>query len=194
VKYNPNKHHRRSIRLKGYDYSSPGAYFITICTHQRECLFGEIVDSEMQLNSVGLYIQSYWQRLSLNFEIELDAFVVMPNHIHGIIWLGGNIGRGEAFGPKIRKQHKDLCPNASPLQPHGTQPGSIGAIIQNFKSITTQRINRISRSNNNKIWQRNYYEHIIRTENSLQYIRQYIHHNPLSWHHDQLHPDNPSKW
>lgn len=137
MKYNPDNHHRRSIRLKGYDYSSPGAYFITICTHQRECLFGEIVDGEMRLNELGKITQSHWQRLPLHFTVELDALIVMPNHLHGILLLGDKLGRGEAFGQEFSPDSTILLPNASPLQPNGTKPGSIGAIIQNFKSIST---------------------------------------------------------
>jgi REP element-mobilizing transposase RayT len=195
VKYNPDKHHRRSIRLRGYDYSSPGAYFITICTHQRECLFGEIIAGKMHLNELGKVTQNYWQRLPLHFMVELDGFIVMPNHLHGILLLGDKLGRGEAFGTRIVKSGENSCPNASPLQPNGTKPGSIGAIIQNFKSISTQKINRLFyRSNHRQVWQRNYYEHIIRNEKSLHDIRQYIHQNPISWQQDQLHPDNPSKW
>lgn len=99
MKYDPNKHHRRSIRLKGYDYTTAGAYFITICTDQRQCLFGEIVDGKMELNATGMCVQACWQSLPHHFEtLELDTFVVMPNHLHGILRLGGDIGKGEAFG------------------------------------------------------------------------------------------------
>lgn len=223
MKYNPDKHDRRTIRLQGYDYASSGAYFITICTHQRECLFGEIVDGEMRLNALGQMVHACWQRLPFHFpNLTLDAFVVMPNHVHGILALvdppgrGAALGQGSehltddsypnatphprdnpepgvAFGQEMVQNHQDQLPNAAPLRPHLIS-GSVGAMILNFKSVTTRSINRIRRSPGSPVWQRNYYDHIIRNEESWQFIRQYIHNNPLSWQEDQLHPDNPSKW
>jgi REP element-mobilizing transposase RayT len=86
MNYNPEKHHRRSIRLKGYDYTGEGAYYFTICCHQRRCLLGEINDGVMHLNLVGATVKAVWDSLPRHFPlIELDAFVVMPNHVHGII-------------------------------------------------------------------------------------------------------------
>lgn len=196
--YNPDKHHRRSIRLKGYDYTTAGAYFITLCTHQRECLFGAIEDGEMQLSLFGEVVRSSWLRLPQHFRsVELDEFVVMPNHVHGIVWLDDTSGRGEAFAPERTAEAEDINENASPLHGHrfnGTRSGSIGAIVQNFKSISTRRINQIRKSAGIPVWQRNYYEHIIRNDRALQHIREYIQNNPLSWQEDQLHPNNPSKW
>lgn len=195
MKYDPTKHHRRSIRLKGYDYTAAGAYFITVCTYQRECLFGEIVNGVMQLNTFGLCVQACWQSLPDHFQkLQLDAFVVMPNHLHGILLLDGDLGKGEAFGQKIRQSNPNFHPNASPLQPRGTQRRSVGAIIQNFKSVSTRKINRMHQRNGRTIWQRNYYENIIRNESAFQTICQSIQNNPLSWELDKLHPDNPSKW
>jgi putative transposase len=193
MKYNPDKHHRQSIRLKRYDYTSSGAYFITICAYQRECLFGDIVDGVVNLNQIGLGIQNHWQDLPNRFPyMDLDAFVVMPNHLHGIIWLCDDTARRDkAFVSACRMGVQGLGTNASSLQPHGTQPKSIGAIIQNFKSISTRKINRMTSNVGRTIWQLNYYEHIIRNAESLQRIRQYIHQNPLSWQQDQLHLDQP---
>ena len=149
----------------------------------------------MQLNPIGEWIRLGWMNLPQTFRsVELDAFVVMPNHMHGIIWLGGMNCRGEAFAPEISARPRDCDANASPLCPIGTQPGSIAAIIQNFKSISTRKINQMNQASGRTVWQRNYYEHIIRDEIALQHIRQYIQNNPLFWHQDQLHPDNPSKW
>jgi putative transposase len=244
VQYDPQKHHRRTIRLQGYDYSAPGAYFITICTHQRECLFGEIVDGEMRSNELGQMVNACWQRLPFHFpNLTLDAFVVMPNHVHGILILT-NPCRGAALGHNAWHPTENLCPNATPIpkqsppepgvifgqeqslsepgeqspsepgvafgqrQLHLTKDGlpnaaplpprlvagSVGSIVLNFKSVTTRSKNRIRRSPGVPLWQRNYYEHIIRGEKSLQYIRQYITNNPIAWQQDQLHPDNPSKW
>ena len=219
MKYNPEKHHRRSLRLQVYDYTSSGAYFITICTRQRECLFGEIVNGEMGLNELGQLVDACWQRLPLHFpNLQLDAFVVMPNHIHGILVLTdgrgaalGNNGEpstknicpnatphsdakpGVAFGQKGSINAKDGLPNAAPLLPRLVS-GSVGAIVLNFKSITTRTLNRIKRSPGLSLWQRNYHEHIIRSDKSLQTIRHYIQQNPSSWQQDQLHPNNPSCW
>ena len=122
MKYDPQKHHRRSIRLKGHDYTSPGTYFITICTHQRQCLFGEIVDGEMQLNEFGKWVDACWQRLPTHFpHLQLDRFVVMPNHIHGILTLTHNPnehtpsnGRGAAFGKPSMQLSPISRPNATP--------------------------------------------------------------------------------
>ncbi len=219
MKYDPAKHKRRSIRLRGYDYSAPGAYFITICTHQRQCLFGQIVAGQMELNATGLWVQACWQRLPHSFlTLTLDVFVIMPNHLHGILWLGNASGgddntdtsrrggdtsrgggdtsrKGEAFGRDILDCSKHVWPNASPLpnpngvpiHPNGTQPGTISAIIQNFKSISTRRINQLQNTPGYPLWQRNYYERIVRDNAALQRIRSYILNNPLSWEQDQLH-------
>jgi putative transposase len=263
MKYDPAKHKRQSIRLQEYDYSAPGAYFITICTHQQQCLFGEIVAGQMELNATGLWVQACWERSPHRFsQLTLDAFVIMPNHLHGILWLGdeNRMGddtsrRGEAFGQKILEPPKIFQPNASPpyhpnvsltppnrdndtsgqgrafghqtcdtpckgeafgqktmeqpeiswpnasplpnrhvspITPNGTKSGSIAAIIQNFKSISTRRINQIQNNAGRTLWQRNYYEHIIQDNTALQNIQDYIRNNPLSWQQDQLHPDHPT--
>ena len=146
------KHRRRSIRLKDYDYSQSGAYFITICTHNKEILFGEILDGEMQLNKFGWVISKEWLRsIQLRQEIELDEFVIMPNHIHGIvIIIESNVG----------------ATGRSPL-PKGPKPKSIGAFVASFKSAVTKRINSIRGTLGIPVWQRNYYEHILRDEKDL---------------------------
>ena len=194
MNYNPEKHHRRSIRLKGYDYTQEGAYYFTICCHQRRCLLGEIKEGVMHLNLVSATVKAVWDSLPRHFPlIELDAFVVMPNHVHGIIFITDKHGncnpnrncRGEAFVPITEDTPpqllstnaspfpgcKDTPPqllstNASPfpgyndiLLPRGTQSGSIGAILQNFKSVATRRVNRIT-PNSGTLWQRNYHEEI----------------------------------
>lgn len=192
--YNPDKHHRRSIRLKNYDYTTAGAYFITICTHQRECLLGTIEDGKMRLSLFGECVQSHWLNLPKHHpHLQLDDFIVMPNHLHGILWLGGMVCKGEAFAPRLTPLGVHTNANASPLPADGTQPGSIGAIVQNFKSVSTRRVNQLRKTAGVPIWHRNYYEHIIRDERALHNIRQYIQNNPLSWWQDQLHPDHPSK-
>ena len=181
--FDPERHHRRSIRLKEYDYSQAGAYFVTICTHNREYLFGDIKDGEMVLNGTGSIVQSVWEGLPNRGEaVGLDAYVIMPNHMHGIII----IGRGEAFAGRNNRISSQGRANASPL--HGTQPGSLGAIVQNFKSVSTRKINQKKGTSGIPLWQRNYYEHIIRSEKSLINIRHYIAENPLRWAYDEENP------
>ncbi len=212
MNYNPDKHHRRSIRLKGYDYTGEGAYFFTICCHQRRCLLGEIKNGVMHLNLVGATVKFVWESLPTHFPlIELDAFVIMPNHIHGIIVItdhpnnnNNNLNcRGEAFVPGCNDTSpKSSFTNASPFPgcnntspnladqpPRGTQSGSIGAILQNFKSVSTRRVNRITQ-NSGTLWQRNYHEEIIRNEKAYENIRRYIVENPLSWDEDEENPLN----
>ena len=223
MNYNPEKHHRRSIRLKGYDYTRECAYYFTICCHQRRCLLGEIEDGVMQLNLVGATVKAVWDSLPRHFPlIELDAFVVMPNHVHGIILITDSAGncnpnrnsnpnpnlncRGEAFVPGCNNTSPESSstnaspfpgcnntsanPTAQPILPRGTQSGSIGAILQNFKSVATRRVNRITR-NSGTLWQRNYHEEIIRNEKAYENIRRYIMENPLSWDEDE---ENPLKF
>jgi putative transposase len=276
MKYNPDIHHRRSIRLKGYDYSQAGAYFVTICAYNRACLFGEIADRQMMLNDAGRMVENVWNQLPIRFDpIELDEFVVMPNHIHGIFALRrrGEPCRGEpcvrpGVGPdspgphnsqwgehKVRPyigsdmpgnrtsgehldehrgEHKvrpyighdlpgdqilgepcrgescirpgggescirpdvgpDMPGNQTSGRPCGTLPNTVGRIVQAFKSITTNEyINGVKQNSwppfPGKLWQRNYYDHIIRNEDALHRIREYIATNPMKWEFDR---ENPS--
>ncbi|MBW4473695.1 MAG: transposase [Stenomitos rutilans HA7619-LM2] len=188
MKYDPGKHHRRSICLKGYDYASAGMWFITICTYQRQCLFGEISGGEMQLSKIGEIAESCWQAIPDHFpKVQLDQFVVMPNHLHGIISTADTC-RGMALPcpyPTIRPEERRF---GKPIA------GSLSTIVGSFKSVATKQINLLRKAPGTPAWQRNYYEHIVRNEASLQYLRQYIQNNPLSWQEDQLHPDVPSKW
>ena len=132
MKYDPDKHHRRSIRLKGYDYSQAGAYFVTICTNNRECLFGDFIDGEIRLNDAGQMVRRIWNDLSVKFPgIETDEFVVMPNHVHGIIII---VGAGPCACPGIH-----ACPESCTGQPQGVAPTwlSLPDIVHRFKSFTT---------------------------------------------------------
>jgi len=181
--YDPQRHHRHSIRLQGYDYTQPGAYFVTICTHGRAPLFGAVVDGEMRLNTYGRIVHDEWfktAQLRPYVVLYEDEFVVMPNHIHGIIWIVDNVGATRRVAPT------DNLPN-------GPVPGSIGAIVGQFKSAVTRRINQRRGAPGARVWQRNYYEHIIRTERALNAIRRYIIENPLRWHLDRynLHATGP---
>ncbi len=175
MSYDPEKHFRRSIRLKGYDYSRPGMYFVTLCTQNRECLFGEIVNSEMQLNEFGKIVDEEWRRSpEIRNEIELDEYSVMPNHVHGIITIIGSTNVG-AFG----ERPLNVDPN-----PPRLKPKSLGSLITGFESSVTRRINQIRKTPGAKVWQRNYHDHIIRNEKELNIIRAYIRNNPKNWHKD----------
>ncbi|WP_337869707.1 transposase [Meiothermus sp.] len=178
--YNPQQHHRRSIRLKGYDYTQAGAYFITICTHDRECLFGEVVDGKMRLNTAGTIIRQCWLDIPHHFPAaKLDEFVIMPNHVHGILVLAEwHVGARHAV----------------PLQPQIERFGkprahSISTIVRSFKSAATKRVNEYRGIPGMPLWQRNYYEHTIRDMESLNRIREYIVNNPLQWLLDRENPD-----
>jgi putative transposase len=195
--YNPDIHHRRSIRLKGYDYSQQGAYFVTICTHQRNFLFGKIVDGEMKLNTNGEIAKGCWLSIPRHFQnVELDEFVIMPNHLHGIILIVNNLEtEGEALANQDSQQQQNLssqcfAPAVAKIKINGTKSQSLAAIIQNYKSVSTRQVNRINKAKGNVIWQRNYYERIIRNEEALNNIRQYIITNPINWAEDKENPTN----
>lgn len=179
MRYNPDYHHRRSIRLKGYDYRQAGAYYVTICCHQRICFLGEIIDGVMHPNFLGETAGAMWCSLPRHFPfIELDAFVVMPNHFHGILVINEHENNMNLGNVPPRQSTPE------PSLPQGTQSGSLGAIVQNFKSVTTRRVNRIHRRKGT-IWQRGYHEEIIRNERAYENIRRYIIENPLTWDKDK---------
>ncbi|MDX2231858.1 MAG: transposase [Leptolyngbyaceae cyanobacterium bins.349] len=204
MKYDPDKHHRRSLRLKGYDYASPSAYFITICTQNRACLFGEIDNGVMQLNDAGQMVQRVWVDLPQRFPaIELNAFVIMPNHIHGIIQFTHDAiaGTGERAGtrPAPTEEQNNLV-GVPLVGTPVTEPGAtLGEIVGTFKSISTHEYAIAMKQRHwepfhRRLWQRNYYEHIIRDTISFEKIEDYVQTNPQRWHLDQLHPESPSKW
>ena len=193
-------HHRRSIRLKEYDYSSPGYYFVTLCSSNRECVFGEIIDNEVQLYNYGNVISDSIQWLKNNYSyLDIDISVIMPNHIHFILVIsdarvndsrGGmpqNIGRGGS--PQIIGKGGSRTAPTSQTVPVKIKP--LGRIIGAFKTVSTKNINAIRNTPGNKIWHRNYYEHVIRNEKELHKIREYIQSNPAQW---QLDEDNPENW
>ena len=168
----PDIHHRRSIRLLGYDYSQEGAYFITVCTHNRECLFGEIVDGNVVLNDAGRNAQQCWQEIPSHFpQVVLDEFVIMPNHVHGIVLITDSVG-AKIFSP--------LQPTSS--RPHGTSK-TIGSMVRGFKIGVTKWMRQHTPTL--EVWQRNYYEHVIRDESELNRVREYIANNPVYWLSDE---------
>jgi putative transposase len=171
---NLDLHHRRSIRLYGYDYSSPSLYFVTVCVQKEELLFGNIVDGEMVLGQTGQVVRQVWESLPQRFSsVALDAFVVMPNHIHGII---------EIVGAPLAPpgSHREADPESQP---------TLGAIVRTFKSTSAISVNRLLNRSGRPLWQRNYYEHIVRDHDELAKIREYIAENPLWWAQDRENPE-----
>ncbi|MGH8589991.1 MAG: transposase, partial [Gammaproteobacteria bacterium] len=241
--FDPERHHRRSIRLRGYDYTQAGAYFVTVVTQDRACLFGEALDGEMRLNDAGRMVAAEWDALcTRSINIDLDAFVVMPNHIHGVIVVTGTTGKIGTDGSKTATVGAPLVGAQSTMgdivdivgaplvgaqsttgtqttaatvgaplvgaqsttraQTTGAQTGAttrlaptLGKIVGAFKSLTTVAYTRGVTTQGwspfpGRLWQRNYFEHIVRNEESLHRIRQYIADNPARWTDD---PENPQR-
>ena len=172
--FDPDVHHRRSIRLRGYDYSHPGHYFVTICTHGKEHVFGEVVEGEMVLNEAGEVVRRAWESLPKRFPtVALNSLVVMPNHIHIII---GLVGEGLALPASLRRGAASSAP-------------TLGDVLRVFKSTSAISANALLSRCGQPLWQRNYYEHIIRNPAELEMIREYIATNPPRWDTD---PENVS--
>lgn len=166
--------HRKQLRLLGYDYKNVGSYFITICTENRRCLFEKVVDGEMIMNDVGKMIYEVWSGLPSRYPgVQMDFFVIMPNHIHAIVFLG-------AVDQGYKSDYTMI---------------SLSDLVRNFKTYTASRYSQGVKKNgwpnfSKRLWQRNYYEHIIRNENSLEKIQQYINENPMRWNDDEDNPKN----
>ena len=176
--YQPKYYELGSKRLPRYDYSQPGAYFKTICAADRLCIFGEIVDGEIRLNKNGLIVAEQWAGLPSHYpNTVLDQFVIMPNHVHAIICL--TIGSPSSVGAGFQPAHA-----SQPTKPEHGLP----EIIRGFKTYSSIEINRLRGTLGKPVWQRNYYEHVVRTENDLDAIRKYIVENPLKWAEDQENP------
>ncbi len=181
-------HNRRSLRLPGYDYSQPGAYFVTICVQHREARFGNIARDEMIIDDAGKMVYAEWQRLPARFAtMELDAFVVMPNHLHAIVRIVDSTDVGE-----IRVEASQRA-GTSPAPTDQTARPTLSDMVGAFKSITTDEyIRGVKKSGwlrfDGRLWQRNFYDHIIRDDRELNAIRQYIQNNPAKWEMDR---DNP---
>ena len=202
--FDAHKHHRRSIRLKGYDYSQVGAYFVTISVRGRQCLFGDVVEGTMQLNDAGRMVWDIWEALPARFaDLELDTFMVMPNHLHGILVLSshGAPTRGAPTEGQIASHVRAPlvgapCDNRAPTAGQNTSPrgtATLGEVVGAFKSLITVAYIRGVKQHD---WQpfsgqlllRNYHEHIIREEAELDRIREYICNNPMQWHLDGENP------
>ena len=182
--YDPNIHHRRSVRLQEYDYSQDGFYFVTICVHDRLPLFGEIVDGEMRMNDAGRIVEKEYLQLTDKYpHVVCHEYVVMPNHFHCIIQITDDVT--ESLSPTVgagsARPDRMTCDVNAGGQTPPLQLASLGQIIAYFKYWTTKILNRPTR-----LWQRNYYEHIIRDQRSYEEISCYILDNPMHWPDDQL--------
>lgn len=165
--YDPQRHHRRSIRLKGHDYAAQGMYYVTICTAGRERCLGRVVDGEVELSAAGRIVAAVWGAIPRRQpHVVLDAVVVMPDHLHGLI------GIRERRWDGARQREGG---------PRGTVRGSLPAIVQSFKAVSARRINRLRGTVGERVWQEDYYEHIVRSAADLDRIRRYIAANPARW-------------
>lgn len=182
--FDAQRHRRRSLRLKGHDYAEAGAYFVTVCTQGRTWMFGEVVGDSVVLNDAGRSVQDVWNGLPSRFPtIALDAFVVMPNHVHGIV---------------VIRDSDEGAASSAPT-PHDGVPGPVGAglalpdrlgdIVRAFKSLSAITVNRLLSRSGQPLWQRNYYERVIRSDAELDRVRAYIANNPARWATD---PENPA--
>jgi putative transposase len=185
MKYDPAKHHRRSIRLKGFDYHSAGAYFITICTKNREPVL-----NDPMVNGI---IRDVWQALPLWFpSIKLDQFVVMSNHLHFVVWLGVETHPADAAYTPV--DNGKPRPYRLPIPQSINMTPSLGDVVGAFKSLVftvyLDWIKSHTLTRHAKFWQANYYEHIIRSDKELNAIRQYIINNPINWNLDRDNPEN----
>lgn len=169
---------RQSIRLASYDYAQAGAYFVTICTHERMCLFGDVILETMRPNEIGQVVHDEWLRTAaIRPGVNLDSFQVMPNHLHTIVILDEEVSSKLTVGAHSRA-------------PFSRQPKSLGSLVAGFKSATTRRINQLRSTPGTPVWQRNYYERVIRNEREMDATRQYIVDNPAKWAEDAENPRN----
>ncbi|MEQ8947573.1 MAG: transposase [Balneola sp.] len=177
---------RQSMRLQGYDYSSPGFYFITMCTNRKEYVFGDVTNGKMHMNEYGVVAHHEWFKTELiRDNIRLDEFVVMPNHVHGIIEI---IDKTPIVGANRDSPlpNKIGINNSFYKSKFESPSNNLGAIVRGYKSAVTKQINQIRKTPGTKIWQRGYYDHIIRNEESLFHIREYIKTNPMNWNKDRF--------
>ena len=191
--------HRHSTRIRGYDYTATGWYFVTICAMNRECLFGEVRNGSEILNEMGRLAVSCWEALPVHFpRVTLDTWVLMPNHLHGILVIKpldidrndpAGVGAQHAAPPSGRLLNQDAFLEKSRTPRLEVKAGSLGAVMRSFKGASTSGVNRLRGFRGPSVWQRNYHDHVIRNAEELNRIRQYILNNPREWEMD---PENPA--
>ena len=187
--YNSKVHKRRSVRLPGFDYSKPGTYFITICTKDRECLFGHVENDEMILNEAGKTANQCWLKIPEHYpDVVLHDHIVMPNHVHGIIELVQNVGVPHVGVQNSEPLHGEpLCEKLTPPKKHEYQkiiPRSIGSIVRGYKIGVVKWFR--DNTDIHVPWQRNFHEHIIRNKEEYNKIAYYIKFNPSKWNEDMF--------
>lgn len=200
--YDPNKHNRRSLRLHGYDYTQAGAYFVTICVQDRHGAFGKVIDGIMRPSPIGEVTHRFWQEIPDHFtQVTLDAFVVMPNHVHGIVFIVDDDAIRFIVDDDAIRGRDTTCRVPTMIDTIGEQTendtnlerfgrpvaGSLSTIIRSYKATVTRWCRR--NGHPEFAWQSRYHDHIIRNDHALDRIRHYIHENPLRWHLDRNHPD-----
>lgn len=178
---------RKSVRLKGYDYSTPGYYFVTVCTHDRGHLFGKIDNGQMVLNEYGKILWEEWDKsFELRRELVRDEFVVMPNHFHGIVQIVVTHGRAS-----LLQQRNNVTPKRNGIAYR--TPKSLSSFMAGVKSAITKRINQHRNTPGLRVLQYRFHDHIIRNENELFRIRQYIINNPVNWQTDKMNRQDKNK-
>ena len=183
MKYNNDQYRHKSIRLKGYDYTQSGAYFVTICAQDKKNLFSQIVDGNVILNEFGKIIENEWVKTGqIRKNVIIDEYVIMPNHLHGIIIIKND--HDDRNGTQRRVATANIESFGKPVS------GSLPTIVRGFKSTTTRQINELRNMPEMPLWQRNYYEHVVRNDDDLNEIREYIINNPLKWDLDKENPSN----
>lgn len=187
-----NPRRRKSARLQHYDYAETGGYFVTICAYQRESLFGEVQDGLMVLNDAGLAVRSEWLRTpEIRREASLDAFQVMPNHLHLIVFIHRGLPQDRHGAQDTDAMRNAGAQGLAPLHRPNRPPQSLGALMAGFKAAATKRINQLRQTPGAPVWQRNYYERVLRNERELEAAREYIIGNPSKWDEDA---NNPRNW
>jgi len=200
MKRRPRYPQRRTLRLPYYDYALPGAYFVTICTHRRRCLFGEIVDSRMVQNAAGEKVaEEFLRSFEIRSEMARDAWVLMPNHLHAILLIQSQGEFGVSGDLPVAPTHclgarslSDVSCGSSRKEgrPKGPEAKSLSSFISGFKAAATTRIREITGRPSMPVWQRGYYEHVIRGRKELERTRLYIDGNPQTWLDDDENPNN----
>ena len=198
--YDPRKHDRRSLRMPGYDYAGHGAYFVTICTYRRECLLGRVENDTVVLSPMGEIVREEWLRSAeIRREIALDEFVVMPNHMHGIVFIEADMSPGASRrdsqkAPRTIVGAASAPPSDSPSTGASSNltPRSLGAMIAGFKIAAAKGINATRSTPGKPVWQRNFFEHVVRNAADLDELRRYIADNPAAWATDEENPAGTS--
>ncbi|MEA2063891.1 MAG: transposase [Gemmatimonadota bacterium] len=172
------KRERCSPRLQDYDYTTPGVYFITVCTYKHQCVFGKVLDGQVRLNKIGNVVMEHWREIPEHFQnVELDEFIIMPNHLHGLLLF-------------IENSKDTACRVPTPEQFGRPAPGSLSTVIRSFKSAATKNVNQLRSTPKVRLWQPRFYEHVIRDNDNINRIREYIVNNPLRWEFDRENLDH----